>query len=645
MKKFSFLLRHLWVAGLLLALTLLPRGAAAQGWRWSTHPFGALARASVNCIAADSLGNQYIGGQFHDTVTFGAVTLISKGISDGYVAKLDSNGARVWVRQLSSTSWREYVSTGGSQMSDADNVNNVRVDERHGALLVTGATGDSATLSGFSVASGFAVGDTAYEFVARLGLLTGAPQWAQRVSGAVDAQADAAGNIITYGKPYTAMLGPYSVPQDTFFLGQVYSTKVCLASLSAAGTWQWAEFLGTNANFFPDHLVVSPGGVMWVSGSFFDTGLSQDPTRIGPYSLWPHIPTIAFKTAFLARLSPTRTVEWAKAINSGGQTSDPAVLGLEADRHGNIQMVGNADDADQIWYDTISIVKAGNPFWGHVSWVASVKPDGQLRWSAQYGTRGDSTSSYILCMSLDQVGRIILQGAATDDTLRLGNIHQVFPANPWREIEYVAALDTAGHWIWADTITFGSSFPRSSLDRHRHLTSCFDDIVVQRGLPGFIDAFSPANGPAGTVITLSGTGFLGTTGVSIGGVPAIFTVLGNGQIQVTVPPGLPTGGAGLVIQLTGPNGTSIAGDLFRRGPSGVATAGAVFSFGLYPNPARGAVRLVGLPTGAPPARVLDGVGRVVRTQAAANAELDLRGLPAGVYTVRVGAAVRRLVVE
>mgnify|MGYP002776999569 CR=1 FL=1 len=70
------------------------------------------------------------------------------------------------------------------------------------------------------------------------------------------------------------------------------------------------------------------------------------------------------------------------------------------------------------------------------------------------------------------------------------------------------------------------------------------------------------------------------------------------------------------------------------------------SFTLFPNPAHGTVRLSG-PAAGQPVQVLDATGRVVRTLTppAATADLPLAGLAPGVYVVRAGGAMRRLVVE
>lgn len=77
-------------------------------------------------------------------------------------------------------------------------------------------------------------------------------------------------------------------------------------------------------------------------------------------------------------------------------------------------------------------------------------------------------------------------------------------------------------------------------------------------------------------------------------------------------------------------------------------AGAA-NFTLAPNPAHDRVRVGLSATGGTELTLIDATGRPVRTQplppGATAADLDLRGLPGGVYAVRCGARARRLVVE
>ncbi len=104
----------------------------------------------------------------------------------------------------------------------------------------------------------------------------------------------------------------------------------------------------------------------------------------------------------------------------------------------------------------------------------------------------------------------------------------------------------------------------------------------------------------------------------------------------------------------GPDGVLQAVRARRRSPVGVAPAVAAGRavLRLAPNPARHETVVTGLPApaagqSAAPVQLFDGLGRLLRTVPGdtPNARLDVRGLPAGVYTVRVAAATRRLVIE
>lgn len=78
-----------------------------------------------------------------------------------------------------------------------------------------------------------------------------------------------------------------------------------------------------------------------------------------------------------------------------------------------------------------------------------------------------------------------------------------------------------------------------------------------------VSSFSPTSGSLGDLITITGNGFTGATGVTIGGVPALrYTVVSNTQIQAQV----------------GPRGTSITGTVTVTAPGGTGTGPGVFTF-------------------------------------------------------------------
>ncbi len=68
--------------------------------------------------------------------------------------------------------------------------------------------------------------------------------------------------------------------------------------------------------------------------------------------------------------------------------------------------------------------------------------------------------------------------------------------------------------------------------------------------PATIASFAPDEGPVGTVVTVTGSGFTGATRVTLGRAEAAFTVLSDAQIWLTVPAGARSGS----ISVTTPGG-------------------------------------------------------------------------------------------
>ena len=73
-----------------------------------------------------------------------------------------------------------------------------------------------------------------------------------------------------------------------------------------------------------------------------------------------------------------------------------------------------------------------------------------------------------------------------------------------------------------------------------------------------VTGFSPSGGAAGSTVVLTGTGFANITEVSLGFVPASFTVDSPTRITVTVPSGLEYGRW----RVTNAVGTAVDYDVF-----------------------------------------------------------------------------------
>jgi hypothetical protein len=73
-----------------------------------------------------------------------------------------------------------------------------------------------------------------------------------------------------------------------------------------------------------------------------------------------------------------------------------------------------------------------------------------------------------------------------------------------------------------------------------------------------ISGFTPSSAKPGKTVTISGSGFTGTTAVTFGGKAASFHVLDDGHIRAVVPQGATTG----PIAITNPAGTTASDDTF-----------------------------------------------------------------------------------
>ncbi len=86
-------------------------------------------------------------------------------------------------------------------------------------------------------------------------------------------------------------------------------------------------------------------------------------------------------------------------------------------------------------------------------------------------------------------------------------------------------------------------------------TSATNFTVVS---PPTISSFTPASGPVGTSVTISGTNFTGATAVTFNGTAANFSVTSDTAIQATAPVGATTG----PLSVTAPGGTATSATNF-----------------------------------------------------------------------------------
>ncbi|MFD2718206.1 FG-GAP-like repeat-containing protein [Hymenobacter monticola] len=165
--------------------------------------------------------------------------------------------------------------------------------------------------------------------------------------------------------------------------------------------------------------------------------------------------------------------------------------------------------------------------------------------------------------------------------------------------------------------------------------------------PPVLRSVSPASGPVGTVVTLTGSYLSRASAVQFNGAAAAqVTAVSASQLTVVVPAGAISG----TVTVTTPSGAATSAGTFTVSAPLASAGPRAAMLGVHPNPARGQVRLT-VPSVAHERQlfIVDAVGRTVAQQLVqphtSAVVLSLAGLPVGVYSVQCEAARARLLIE
>ena len=104
-----------------------------------------------------------------------------------------------------------------------------------------------------------------------------------------------------------------------------------------------------------------------------------------------------------------------------------------------------------------------------------------------------------------------------------------------------------------------------------------DDFTYTGTSAPVITSISPTSGPVGTLVTVTGSGFLGSSVVTVGGVSASFTVVSDTTITLTVPSTTPGGSVDIRVTNSGGTSPNVAADNFNN----TSSSGATTTYTLY----------------------------------------------------------------
>lgn len=125
---------------------------------------------------------------------------------------------------------------------------------------------------------------------------------------------------------------------------------------------------------------------------------------------------------------------------------------------------------------------------------------------------------------------------------------------------------TSAAFTVVNATTINAIVPNGTTDGPIHVTTPGGSATSAQtfvvAFPPVISSFTPAKGEPGTVVTISGTDFDGSTQVTFNGAPASFTLNGSTSITATVPATATNG----PIAITSPEGTGTSSAIFSLPP-------------------------------------------------------------------------------
>jgi hypothetical protein len=271
-------------------------------------------------VSLDANGNVYTTGTFSDTVDFdpgiGTYNMISSGIVDVFISKLDLSGNFIWARRIGGVSIDRGISI------------TVDINEN---VYTTGSFGNQVdfdpgpgiynlTCSGYDV------------FVSKLDA-SGNFVWAKQMGGLSDEYGfsialDSSDNVYTTGTfvntaDFDPGVGVYNLIADSINTNDIFISK-----LDVSGNFIWAKKLGGKMYDYVNAITIDAGGNVYTTGAIQDTA-DFDPGP-GTYNLFEN-------GAFISKLDSSGNFLWANQIvSSAGSTA----YSITTDVNGNVYTTG-----------------------------------------------------------------------------------------------------------------------------------------------------------------------------------------------------------------------------------------------------------------------------------------------------------------
>lgn len=487
---------------------------STNSWVWAVRGGGfGLDVATGIAVRGNSV---YVTGSFEGTAaspaTIAGTTLISAGGTDAFVAKWTDNG---------SSATANWAISGGGTGADAG----TGIAASGSTVYVSGtfASGTGASMAGTPLAG--AGGTDA--FVAKYTDNGGSASGGWAVAGGGTGADAGAGVAVSGTNVY--LTGSFTSGTSAAFAGtplagagnlDLFVAKYTDNGSSASGGWAVA---GGGSNPDAATSIAASGSSVYVAGQVW----ASSNTSIAGITM----PNANGQQMFVAKYIDNGSTSSGTWLKTGGGTDDDGALAVAVSGT-SVYVTGRFSSNTGATFAGTALAGSSSPY--------NFENFSDDVFLARYVDAGNSATD----------GGAVSGGGPGMDAGR--------------------GVAVGGNYVYVagevmPSSTAAATFGSSSLTNPIGIEINFLG-QVRVSVPPTITSFSPASGPVGTSVTVTGTGFTGATGVSFNGTAATgFTVDSDTQISVSVPSGATTG----PIAVTAPGGTAVSSGNYTVQPNPV----------------------------------------------------------------------------
>ena len=371
----------------------------SQTYKWVQQAGGTSVDAG-NAIYADDWGNIYVTGHFEGTAIFGSDTLISRGWTDVFIAKYDSNGILKWTQQEGGTGFDEAW---GITVEDTGNI------------FITGFFENGAVF-GLDTLTSAGLYDI---FIAKYNPF-GTLQWI-RQGGGIDDDIGYSIDADGFGNCYVT--GHFS---DTISFGidtikSAGGFDIFILKYNAAGNLQW--IFNEGGQNYEEGFGIAVDDI----GNCFITGYFENGAVFGTDTLT----STSQNDVFTAKYNAAGMLQWVK------QSMGNAVLGksIDIDDMGNSYVTGFFSDTAS--FDGNTVISKGQDD----AFVVKYNTSGIFQWLQKSGGTGIDFASGI---SVDSSGNCYVTGTF-EDTAFFGT--DTLTSVGWNDI-FIVKYSPSGTQYW-----------------------------------------------------------------------------------------------------------------------------------------------------------------------------------------------------